>query len=216
MKYEIWLDSRYSHFDYGVAHLDDGTTRELTTFYNVGNFKDSLHIGVAPVGYDFDPVLRWHPYPGVIEFYMWDAELESITFHNTGNCDIYIWEYAYLKPGESVEITQEQRGQNYDALSRWSPIGLGRLIRLSENEPAGKVGTYGLIATQLESVGPGFVRHAQTAYFVSAASLRTPSPVVELEAHGCVLTYNEDGHAILRADNSEYEFTYDKGDGNNE
>ena len=211
MKYEIWLDSRYSHFDYGVAHLDDGTEKEILTFYNVGNFKDSLHIGVAHLGCDFDAVLRWHPFPGVIQFYMWGQELESVMFHNTGDSDLYIWGYCYLKPGESVELRDIQGSARYDFLYRADPFGLGRLLETDNPGATSFVGTYGLITWQ-------HLHHRlECLYrFTPVSFLRGESEATGLELGEGNHSFDNEGRVIVEANGHKYIFEYDKGGGNNE
>lgn len=217
MKYEIWLGGDYTHFDHGKAHLDDGSAVDLMSYCNISIARDSIIIGVPTEFYVPDDSIRWYPAPGVIELCAIHDGL-SILFHNATDYDIYIYGYAYLKPGDSIEL-DSQTPEKHKFLSRWEPVGLGRLVATSNSEFQEFVGEYGLIVQRIcfdrkpkRDFGKSYTRF----WMASALLSDDDDDDAGFETTPGELTYSKKGEAVLWTKNNRYIYKYDKGDGNNE
>lgn len=106
MLYEIWIGEHYSHFDHGVAHLDDGRKIELKNWIHVATYgNDSVLIDDAEHFADCNFPLRWFTKPGALEFYHISSNTPDVLFHNESNVDIRIDCFGILKPGESMTVS---------------------------------------------------------------------------------------------------------------
>ena len=148
MTFEIWLGNDFIQFERGLAHFDDGSTKDLFAWHN----SSSYHVGSVLVGgadsENEDYPLRWYPYPNVIEFYDWDAEISEIIFHNNGDRDIYIFGYAYLKSGETVTCVHGVK-KNGDYVRRWTPIAFVTLKGAPEQPEL--IGSHGLLLERMSA-----------------------------------------------------------------
>lgn len=134
MKYEIWLGNDPMQFERGIAHLDDGSTKELMAWHNSSTYHEGS-ILVDEVGGRYDGPVRWYPKPGVVEFYSWDGNITEIIFHNDSKRDYYIFGYAYLKPGETAVCDGKTKPPHRQLLRRFNPKGLATLQNTSHSEP---------------------------------------------------------------------------------
>lgn len=211
MKYEIWLEKDSTHFGRGLAHLEDGSIEQLAGYCNVSIRQDSFIIGTMNEYGEIDDRLRWFPKPGVIEFYSWENDLESIVFHNETGYDIYIFRFAYLKPGESVEIRKTDR-KHAEYLRHWNAEGLGRLIETSYEDPEYKAleGKYGIILSRISAHNWG----KTVLKFILADCLLGKEPDTEgFETSAGELSYEENNRIVLQTEKTKYVFAYDGGDG---
>ena len=104
MKFEIWMGEHYSHFDHGLVHLDDGRSLPLKGWIHVATYgADSILIADQKRYELCDFPVRWFIYPSGIEFYCWDAEVESITLYNCTGADLMISDYGVLAGGNTKE-----------------------------------------------------------------------------------------------------------------
>lgn len=104
MKYEIWLGEHYSHFDHGLVHLEDGRSLPLKGWIHVATYgADSILLADQDRYECCDFPVRWLIHPSGIEFYCWDAEVESITLHNDTSADVMVEGYGILLAGKSQE-----------------------------------------------------------------------------------------------------------------
>ena len=108
-RYEIWLGDHYSHFDRGIAYLEDGRTIALKSWVHVASYgSDSVLIDDEEhYTYGRFPV-RWFMRPGAMEFYSWDETVPSLLIHNSSSEEIRVDRYCVLKPGESKELMRNE------------------------------------------------------------------------------------------------------------
>ena len=215
MKYEIWLGNEYYMFDHGTAHLDDGRTEPLGMYYSTSILRDAITIGrPSEFGFPNDPV-RCYPYPGVLEF----SHIDDIDFliHNASDQDIYIMYYAYLRPGESVEITGKTHKKHYAFLGRWEPVALCRFVATSNKEAQELVGQYGLLVKRIcldrnnkKDFGKTFTR------FLLSDFLQNEDAEIEgLETSAGTLSFSKEDEAVLCTKNNRYIYKYKRDDRNN-
>ena len=104
MKYEIWLGDDYTHFDRGIAHLDDGRRLDLYAMVHTSTFgSDSLLIDDEDY---FDLCrfpLRWIIHSNRLNFYSWDG-ITTVLLHSERQEPIRIDGVGILLPGESMEV----------------------------------------------------------------------------------------------------------------
>lgn len=217
MKYEIWLGNEHYLFDHGTAHMDDGRTEPLGVYHSASLVRDAITIGrPSEFGFPNDPVRCYHA-PGVLEF----SRVDDIDFliHNDSDHDIYIWYYAYLRPGESAEITNHSRKIHYSYLGRWEPVGLCRLVATSLEEAQELEGQYGLLVKRLcldldrkakRDFGKFYTRFLLTDFLRNA-----DADTEGLETSPGQLSFNDRRETVLRTQTGRYIYMYDKGDGNN-
>jgi len=108
-KYEIWLNADDTHFERGIAHMEDGSQLPLKAWVHIATRgSDSVLLDDAEY-FTFDRFpFRWFMRPGAIEIYSWDALVPSVLFHNTSDTDIRIDGICILKPGESKELMRDE------------------------------------------------------------------------------------------------------------
>lgn len=99
MTYEIWLNDEYSHFERGVAHLDDGRTVELRTCPHIATYgPDSLLIDHGEEG---RWPLRWFIRETGLEFYSVCEDTPDVYFHNGSGKPLRIGDICELPDGKS-------------------------------------------------------------------------------------------------------------------
>lgn len=105
MKYEIWIGEHYSHYERGVAHLDDGRMVELQSLLHSATYSyDSiLFDDVEHVAYGRFP-LRWFIKKDALDFYSIGDDTPDVLFHNLSNSDIRIDRFGILRKGESMKV----------------------------------------------------------------------------------------------------------------
>ena len=204
MKYEIWLGNDYVQFEHGLAHLEDGSTKELCAWHNSSCYgPGSVLVQEADFEYEDYP-LRWYPRPGVLELYCWENTIVEITFHNESGRDYYIFGYAYVKPGETAVISLSKMPHR-EFVRKYNPVGLVELQNTSHSEPEFRelIGKRGLLLERLWIEKP-----FKTVWkFIVADSLRDED--LQLEGFetspGIFKNTNEKRNClILKTDNSEY------------
>ena len=100
MIYEIWLGDHYSHFDHGVAHLDDGQDIKLKgLIHNASYCADSVLICHEE---DWSH-LRWFIHADSLDFYKVYKDAPTVIFHNGSKKTLKIDRLTTLAPGESME-----------------------------------------------------------------------------------------------------------------
>ena len=110
MTYEIWLGTHYSHFDRGIAHLDDGKTVVLDSCIHTATYgSDSILIDDVKHINECRFPLRWFIKRDAIEFYCVADDTPDVLFHNESGTDIIIDRFGVLGNGESVEVTLKKR-----------------------------------------------------------------------------------------------------------
>lgn len=105
MDFEIWLGTHYSHFDHGIAHLQDGSTVPLLEWIHTATYgRDTLLLDRADRLLDVDYPLRWYIEESGLSFYNWDAEIERIIFYIESGKDLEVSEFGTLRAGGSCEM----------------------------------------------------------------------------------------------------------------
>ena len=100
MIYEIWLGDHYSHFDHGVAHLDDGQDIKLKgLIHNASYCADSILICHEE---DWSH-LRWFIHADSLDFYKVYKDTPMVILHNKSKKTLKIDRLTTLAPGESME-----------------------------------------------------------------------------------------------------------------
>lgn len=108
MKFEIWMGQHYSHFDHGLLHLEDGSTLPLKAWIHTATYGADSVLIADPERYKLcDFPVRWFTTRAGIEFYCWDAEVESVLLHNETGTNVTVKGYGVLPAGESREYTRE-------------------------------------------------------------------------------------------------------------
>lgn len=105
--YEIWLGDHHSHFERGIAHLENGKDVELVTYYHSDSSShDSVLIDHEDTG---SARLRWFIFSDKLEFYGVDADTPIVILHNTSGREIKIIGYAILHKWENAELDLYKR-----------------------------------------------------------------------------------------------------------
>ena len=74
MLFEIWIGEHHSHFDRGIAHLNDGRTIELDSFFHIATYgRDSVLIDDIEHIEEFNFPLRWFIKQNAIDFITYAA-----------------------------------------------------------------------------------------------------------------------------------------------
>ncbi len=101
MTLQIFLGDEYSHFKSGCAIFSDGQEEELQSYLHRGMMIDTLLLGIAKDMAFGEFLLRWRIYPGSIEIYDIDTEIEKVIWTNESNKPIRIDRYDPLAPGDT-------------------------------------------------------------------------------------------------------------------
>ncbi len=204
MKYEIWLGNEYIQFKRGLAHFEDGSTKELCAWHNSSCYG-SGSVLVQEADFEIeDYPLRWYPHPGVIEFYVWDAKIREVTFHNESNRDYYVFGYVYMKPGDTAVIPLSKMPHRAH-VRKFTPRGLVTLQNTSHTEPEYQalIGKRGLLLERL-----GCEKEIKTVWkFIADDSLQGEDPQPEgFETSPGIFqnTNAKPNCLILQTENSEY------------
>lgn len=204
MKFEIWLGNDSTHYEHGIAYLDDGRMVELLAYCHIGLVEDAMVIGVADEYKNIHNSIRWYPHPGLI-FMSRLYEVDSVLFHNASDHNIYIYGYAYLKPGDSYEYTEENVETHGEYTSRWRPLGIVRMVDTNDRKAKSLIGKYGVLMTRGSQQSPGWLhsRFLLVDYLLDPATQNCC-----FEASAGLLTYDDEGRAVVKAKHSHY--IYDK------
>lgn len=107
MKYEIWLGEHHSHFDHGVAHMDDGSTIPLVGCVHLGTVRDTLLIDREDRYKEMRFPVRWYIRENGLSLYGWADDVAVIVFHNDAGKDLEVRGFGTLKAGETRELRKE-------------------------------------------------------------------------------------------------------------
>ncbi len=205
MDYEIWLGNDFIQFERGLAHYADGTKKKLCAFHNVGTYNAGSVL-IDEVGNDIEKYpLRWYPKPGVIEFYDWDQSINNLILHNEGDSDIYIFGYAYLKPGESANFVRTEKVPHYQALKHYLPIGLVTL-NITDNSPLNDSGIFGKKGLLLEATDGKWNYQWK---FILPEALQGNNALIDGFKTSVGAKSFENGCWTLTTENSKYTFSFD-------
>ena len=108
MKFEIWLGDHYSHFERGLLHLEDGTTKELKGWIHSSTWgTDSLLIADMDLVHCPDFPVRWYIHENDLGFYCWDDGIEAIILHNDTQKHMDVSRFGLLHAGETWELSRD-------------------------------------------------------------------------------------------------------------
>lgn len=70
MRFEIWLGGHYSHFDHGLLHLDEGSTKLLKGWIHTATHGQDRVLIADEDRYIYDDFpVRWHIKENGLAFY---------------------------------------------------------------------------------------------------------------------------------------------------
>lgn len=113
MKFEIWLDDNFSHFNRGLVTTDDGEV------YEVKSWLTRDQSGACKCLISDHPrdavnfLIEWIVKPQCIDICRWDKAVESILFHNGSNKAVGVKGRMFLSSdgkisrSESPELFEE-------------------------------------------------------------------------------------------------------------
>lgn len=105
MTYEIWLGEHWSHYGCGIAHLDDGSNKDLAAWLHTATFgADTVLIAEEDRYMEMDFPVRWHAKENSLSFYDWEPHIESIIFHNDSGRSLEIIRFGVLEAGGTEEL----------------------------------------------------------------------------------------------------------------
>lgn len=104
MVFEIWLGDHYSHFEKGLLHLSNGSSKELKGWIHSATYgPDTLLVADKELTVCPDFPVRWYIRENGLSFYAWAAEVSSIVFHNESGKGLEIGRFGVLENGATKE-----------------------------------------------------------------------------------------------------------------
>lgn len=207
MTFEIWLNDSRFLFDRGVAYNDDGgksVLKSITEISHCGAERLIVQVSDDPLR---KPMLSWYSKFGILEPETWDSSVERIIFHNTSNKGIYIWHYAFLKPGQSAEIIRMSTHHD-ELLDDYRPLGMGTLLLMTRKDSDYDTmrDQHGLILYRYVSSDSPYVR---VRFILEGAVSGSVLPDTGFETSSGELYLDDDAHVRLNTAHSKYMFKLD-------